>query len=292
MTLSGILSSPSQRRSFLLATGLVLTICVIAVLVISVYTPNTRVWNAVNSLLISVVAGGVFSILSVLYITYFFIDPNDIAATSLLLPRDIGQALLSIAGKATNYKIFVRTGRHFRAEILSTLVKRARETRSPIRIEVVLLDLRDKGICEKYANYRKLSSFDRHLWNTTYVQTEILATVIALIQASRDNRDLVDINLYLSKRLSTFRIEGSSDEILVTREDPKDTASRYLRTHHDYGAFITEFIWIRDEADCVARDEGNVLPSTLRAMFGECQEIENLEDTAKQATRSPSPYVR
>jgi len=67
---------------------------------------------------------------------------------------------------------------------------------------------------------------------------------------------LVGIDLFLSKRLSTFRIEGSSDEILVTREDPKDTASRYLRSHRDFAAFATEFSWIRDEAFPVPNTNG------------------------------------
>jgi hypothetical protein len=291
MTLSGILSSPSQRRSFLLASGAVLVISIIAVLAVSHFAPNTPIWNALNSLLISVIASGVFAIVSGVYILYFFVDPNDITAKSTLLPEDIGQALQAIAAKAADYKIFVRTGRHFRAEILPTLVKQALETRRPIRVEVVLLDFRDKAVCEKYANYRKASSFDRQFWATAYVQKEILATILALIRASQENSSLVDIHLFLSKRLSTFRIEGSSDEILVTREDPKDTASCYSRTHRDFAAFVTEFHWICDEAYRVTKQEG-ILPPTLLAMFGENAEIASLQTAAEQATSSPSPYVR
>ena len=119
MTLSGILSSPSQRRSFVLASGAVLLISTIAIFAISYFAPNTPVWDALNSLLIAVVASGVFALVSGLYMSYFFVDPNDIAAKSTLLPEDIGEALQAIATKAMDYKIFVRTGRHFRAEVLS-----------------------------------------------------------------------------------------------------------------------------------------------------------------------------
>lgn len=292
MTLSGILSSPSQRRSFLLATGAVLFIFIMATLAISHFAPSSPIWNALNSLLISVVASGVFALVSGLYISYFFVDPSDISAKSTLLPEDIDQALQAIATKAVDYKIFVRTGRHFRAEVLPLLIKRARTTRHPIRVEVVLLDFRDKGVCERYSNYRKTSSFDRQLWDTRYVQKEVLATILALTKASQDNPGLVDIHLFLSKRLSTFRIEGSSDEILITREDPKDMAARYSRTHRDFAAFATEFSWIRDEACQVAKDESGILPATLLAMFGENSEIASLEVPAAQAASSPSPYVR
>jgi hypothetical protein len=242
MTLSGILSSPSQRRSFLLASTAVLCLCTIAVLAIAHFAPSTPIWSAINNLLISVVASGVFALVSGLYISYFFVDPNDIAAGSVLLPQDVGQALEAIVTKAADYKIFVRTGRHFRAEVLPMLVKQARKARRPIRVEVVLLDFRDKSVCERYADYRKAASFDRQLWDIHYVQKEVMATILALIQASRDNRGLVDIHLFLSKRLSIFRIEGSSDEILVTREDPTDTASRYCRAHRDFSAFVTDSV--------------------------------------------------
>jgi hypothetical protein len=292
MTLSGILGSPSQRRSFLLASTAVLVLCVVVSLGVSAFAPSTPVWNTLNSLFISVVGSGVFALAAGLYLTYFFVDPTDIGAETILLTQDIGQALQAIASTAADYKIFVRTGRHFRAEILPILIKEARSSRRPIRLEVVLLDFREKGVCEKYANFRKASSFDRQLWDTTYVQKEILATILKLIRASQDNPSIVDIELFLSQRLSTFRIEGSSDEILVTREDPKDIASRYRRAHRDFAAFVTEFSWIRDEAYHVAKGTAGGLPTTLLAMFGEDAWIANLQSAAEEATTSMSPYVR
>lgn len=292
MSLSGVLSSPSQRRNFVFLSFLLLVCGVVGTLAIAFYAPNTPVWSAVNSLFISVVAGGVFALVSGLYLLYFFIDPHELSASSILLPQDIGQALEEMAKKATDYKIFVRTGRHFRAEILPILEKKAREKRLPIRLEVVLLDFRNETVCEKYATYRKASSFDRNSWDARYVQQEVLATILKLIEVSRENRGLVDIHLFLSRRLSTFRIEGSADEMLVTREDPKDTASRYLRTHRDFAAFVNEFIWIRDEAYRVPMVDDGRLPATLSAMFGENAIITNLEVQAMQAMKSSSPYAR
>lgn len=292
MSLSGILSSPSQRRSFLLLSVLLLGCGLIGILAIASFAPNTPIWAAVNSFFISIVAGGVFALTSGLYLLCFFVDPNDIAASSVLLPKDIGQTLEDIAKRAPDYKIFVRTGRHFRAEILPILAKQARQNRLRIGIQVVLLDFRDETICEKYAAYRNASSFDGKLWCTRYVQLEVLATILKLIEASWENRGLLDINLFLSRRLSTFRIEGSSDEILVTREDPKDIASRYLRTHHDFPAFVNEFDWVRDEARAIALKGEDGVPATLLKMFGENALITSLEAQAIHATKSRSPYAR
>lgn len=292
MTLTGILSSPSQKRVFLLATGAILAICIISIVAISYFFPYAPVWESVRNLFISVVASGVFAIVAALYVSYFFIDPNDTMLNTILLPEDIGQALQKIASTAVSYKIFVRTGRHFRAEVLPTLVKNARETRCPIQVEIILLDFRDNDVCEKYANYRKSSSFDRKVWSAAYVKKEVLATILVIMKTSRENPGLIDIRLFLSKRLSAFRIEGSSDELLVTREDPKDMASRYSRTHRDFGAFATELCWIRDEAFQVYSNDKSVFPSSLTDIFGESPEILNLENEAAEAATEGSPYVR
>lgn len=80
--------------------------------------------------------------------------------------------------------------------------------------------------------------------------------------------------------------------MLITREDPKDTASRYLRNHRDFAAFVNEFAWIRDEAYRVPTEDDGGLPATLTAMFGENTVISNLGVQAMQATKSPSPYAR
>lgn len=292
MTLNGILSSPHQRRNFLLVTSLLLGISIAAVILISIFAPNKPLWGALNSILISLVASGFFAIFGGFFIRYFFVDPNEVAASSVVLPEDIGVTLRTIAAAAMNYRISVRTGRHFRADILPKLVERARETRSPMRIEVVLLDLRDDGVCQRYASYRKDASFDREKWNDLYVKKEVAATVLALLNASRELPSLVEIQIFLSKRLSIFRIEGSSDEILVTREDPKDTACRYHRTHRDFGAFLTEFDWIRDEAYAVTDDEALEAVPAFRAMFDGLPGIVDLENAAREVMHARSPYVR
>jgi hypothetical protein len=292
MTLSGILSSPSQRRTFLLATWMTLVLSIIVVMFLSHLAPSTPVWNALSNIASSIVASGIFTIFAALYIGYFFSDPGDLVAKSVLLPQDIGRALRDMASAAHEYRIYVRTGRHFRAEILPILVKKARESRCRLRIEVILLDFRSEAACDRYADYRKASSFDRDHWSREYVQSEILATILALSRASRENRRLIEIDLLLSSRLSTFRIEGSSDEILVTREDPKDVASRYLRSHNDFAAFSTELSWIAEEAYRVPKDSDGSLPATLGEMFGEGLISTSIVAIAEQSIDNLSPYVR
>lgn len=236
-------------------------------------------------------ASGAFALISAFFITYLFVDPNDLATKSAVLPQDIEGALANIAASASEYSVFVRTGRYFRSIIMPTLVEQARRSRRKMRMRIVLLDLRDAEVCNRYANFRRNSSFDKCLWSTDYVRTEVLATILSLIQASQENPDLIDIELFLSTRLSTFRIEGTLDELLVTREDPKDIAMRYRKADRDYSAFSTELDWICAEADRVENLTDGTFPTAITSIFDD-KEVMDLEDAAKLSLSKPSPYAR
>jgi hypothetical protein len=293
MSLPGIMSSPYQRNLLLLASILIILLFSVVVVILWYVTPETRGWNLVIDFLVAIVASAIFALASALYLAFFFKDPFELASASKLLPQDIGQALLKIAENASDYRLFVRTGRHFRADILPVLIRSAMRSRRHVRIEAVLLDFRDDDLCEKYATYRKNASFDAKLWTKEYVQKEVLATILKLIDAAADHSSLISIDLYLSKRLSTFRIDGSSDEIIVTREDPKDTASRYCRVDNDYAAFLNEFNWTRDAAFKVKEGTGTAsLPAALEKMLDESPLVARLAAEAAKAKSGPSPYAR
>lgn len=292
MSLSGIFSSRYQRRSFLVASTLVIAACGVIIMLIAFYRKDDPLWEAFNNFFISIVASGAFAIISTLYLSYFT-DPRLARAETLILPQDINENLHRLAGSAHDYRIYVRTGRQFRAKALPALVKHARESRQPIRLDVILLDFRHIEVCQRYAEFRKSASFDHHLWSTEYVQHEVLATIVALAQAVNLNRPFIQVDLRLSRRLSTFRIEGNTDEIMVTREDPKDYAYCYSRRHRDFSGLLTEFNWVKSEA---AEIPVPALPdpdpcAILKTMFGDLLSPESRAAAAK-AMNSPAPYAR
>lgn len=288
MTIGGILSSPTQRRFLIVISALLIILCFVAVFILYLFTGDTRGWNILIAFLVAIVASATFALFSALYLYYFFTDPFDVAAATQLLATDIGASLEDIASSATEYRIYVRTGRHFRAVILPLLAATAARKRIPIRVEIILLDFRDQVVCKKYASFRREASFDKQLWSLEYVQTEVIATILRAIEVSKASSTFIDIDLYLSKRLSTFRIEGTSDAIIVTREDPTDNAARYRRSDPHFGAFLKEFSWIREEADPIS--VGRRLPE-LRDMFPDFSE-ERILAKAQAATAKGSPYVR
>lgn len=291
VSLSGIFSSRYQRRSFLVASTLVIAVCGVLIMLIAYYGKDQALWEAFNNFFISIVASGAFAIISTLYLSYFT-DPRLARAETLILPQDIDENLCRLAGGAHDYRIYVRTGRHFRAKALPTLVKHALESRQPIRLDVILLDFRDIEVCQRYAEFRKSASFG-NLWSREYVEHEVLATIIALAQAVNLNRPFIQAELHLSSRLSTFRIEGNADEIMVTREDPKDYAYCYTRKHKDFSGLLTEFNWVKSESEEITVP---ALPNPdpraiLTTMFGDLVTPES-QAAAVKATSSPAPYAR
>ena len=293
MSIFGIRSSPFQRRIFLCLSLLTIFLFVGLVLIIYYFSPDDRGWNLLLDVLVALASTAIFMVTSTLIVKNLFHDPYELSVANKLLPQDIAQALSEIAETALEYKIFVRTGRHFRSAILPILVSTAVKLRRPVKIEIILLDFRNDRICGKYSSFRKSSSFDHFQWSRKYVQTEILATILKLIQAAHDHPSLVRFNLYLSSRLSNFRFNGSQDQIIVTREDPKDLASRYRLGDNDFSAYVNEFDWIREEAFKVKTKSGNDAPTTtLRTMFDNCPIISELESDATDAMNSRSPYIR
>ncbi|EPJ8756911.1 hypothetical protein U0028_24405 [Pseudomonas putida] len=290
VSLSGIFSSAYQRRSFLLASGGLLLLCFLAIMWIANIPEQTPSLAAFNSFLTSVVASGAFAIISTLYIS-FFVDPNEVQKAAVVLPQDISQNLERIVADSTDYQICVRTGRHFRADTLPRLLEQAKKHRQPIRLDVILLDFRDVTICEQYARFRQSATFDSHLWDVKYVQSEVLATILTIARAHIEYPLLLDVHLYLSKRLSTFRIEGSSQELIITREDPKDFAYRYHRSHRDYAAYAHELGLIRTEAQKVEIPTKSAPTEVLQTMFGLGAIPPEVITEAEKGVGGRSPYA-
>jgi len=293
MSVTGIMSSPSQRRLLLLIWVVLIVALGAAILLVFVLTKDARGPNLILNFLLAFETSATFALAATVFLSYYFKDPFDIESSSILLPQDIGRSLDALAQSGANYRIFVRTGRHFRASILPALVRTASQNRSPVRVEVVLLDIRDEIICNRYVDYRRAASFDKKEWDLEYVRVEILATILCLARAVKDSGNLLDVDLRLSKRLSIFRIDGTDDEIIVTREDPKDIAFLYKRPDPHFFALLQEFSWVKQEASKMPMILGEDAPvAVLQTVFGDISLFGGLIGDAVEATSKSSPYVR
>jgi ABC-type Fe3+-siderophore transport system permease subunit len=136
MSVSGIMSSPFQRRLLLFFTLAIIAGACLVLYLIYALSPDSRGWNVLIGLLSGIIGSAFFALLSTFFIYYFFTDPLTAETASHLLPKDIATSLREMAQTAADYKLYVRTGRHFRAVILPLLIQRSQQQRMPINIEV------------------------------------------------------------------------------------------------------------------------------------------------------------
>ncbi len=119
-----------------------------------------------------------------------------------------------------------------------------------------------------------------------------MATILKLIEASVST-PFLEVELYLSTRLSIFRLDGTSDEFIVTREDASDFAARYRRSNSYFGALLNEFSWVKADAYRIPIvPPSNRLPATLDEMFCDFGPFRSLLAQAENATSEGSPYGR
>ncbi|MBX8811342.1 hypothetical protein HBA91_01740 [Ochrobactrum sp. MR34] len=292
MSVYGIFSSRYQRRVFISLSALVILIIIFSIIFIVYFLPDNRLNNSIVNLMLSVLASAVFSLMSIIFMFYFFVDPTQSEKNIIILPQDLKKSLNEIAERATDYKIYVRTGRYFRSEILPILIKKSLKDRVPIHIEIILLDFRNEDICSKYAAYRNNSSFDREKWTKQYVKSEVLASIKVINDAHCLYRESIKIDLYLTSRLSVFRFEGTTQEIIVSREDPKDSALHYSRGHNGFEGYAMEFNWIKTDAFLVRMDEDDQPVQGITKLFKNNPEIVEYESQIDKLIKVGSPYVR
>src|SRR5436190_20648089 len=112
----GILSSPYQRRVIAAFSIICILALIAALFVIYFFAPETRGWKLISDILVALTTSAAFAFASAAFL-YFFTDPFDLEASTQVVPKDIGPALNALASNAADYRLNVRTGRHFRADI-------------------------------------------------------------------------------------------------------------------------------------------------------------------------------
>lgn len=146
-----------------------------------------------------------------------------------LFPDLISTRLERAAVIASQWDYVGHTGRYVRSRILPILGARSRREAKSITIRFVIIDPANVPLCAAYADYRgksRSSPFSPRSWDAEGIQTELLTTIICLIQAKARFPDL-EINLGLATNFGLWRFDRSNHMVVVTQEDPQQPAYRY-----------------------------------------------------------------
>lgn len=159
-----------------------------------------------------------------------------------LFPDLISNRLERAALVADEWDYVGHTARYVRSRILPILGTRSKRGGRPVKVRFVIIDLLNVALCREYAAYRgksRSSPFSPRVWDTVGIQTELLTTIVCLIQAKARFPDL-EIRLGLAPSFSLWRFDRSNDMVVVTQEDPQQPAYRYEKDSRFFNYHLQE----------------------------------------------------
>lgn len=305
MSLENILEKPQYRRSFFVILGL--TLVVLALLrryVVGSYDAAAATWT---SLLTALVNGLMTSVIVTVGIgwTLFRLTPEVMrrAEVQVIAPGEISALLERALRSTTMWWYRGNCGRYFRSVALPEMARIARQQNRSAEVYAVLIDPTDAVVCERYAKYRGglKSALPGPAWTKARVQKEALATVIAIL-ATKDAEPLLRIHLGLMRVFSSFRLDLSSECVLVTKESKQAPAVRCDQGSFFYDSYKDEIVLAYGQARQIHSDDSwaplrDLDTVRVRELLGRAEiRVEDMDDAAlsealELARNSKDPYA-
>jgi hypothetical protein len=298
-----ILSNTHHRRTFI---GLVGCLFIAAALVRYLLLPKFDPTLQLHGL--EVIASLIDKLLSSLIITVligvivFWLEPKASreADMSKIEPKQIPILLRDAIPKTERWSFRGGTGRYTRAVTLPTMAEYTRSTRSTKELHIQLINPIDVKLCEKYADYkRSLQGENKNAdpWTMTRVRTEIYATILKAIWTVYEF-PLLRLQVTLLNSFSSFRLDLSSEYVILTQEDARAFGLKCDKGTYFYEAYRDDLVLTASQGKKLtfSRDPLQFSLASARAHLTEMALIDDLTDELLQsaiglAEVSKNPYA-
>lgn len=197
-------------------------------------------------------------------LAYIFFTPNNIREGDIhIVPSyDLESELEKIIEDTETYYYAGHTARWNRSVTLKKLKTKAKLKNTRIEISFIILDPSSEKVCLYYAEFghasRKNSS---QIDNVKNVKIELITTI--LICAKYKIEPLLDIKIYLTDKVSLFRLDISDTGAILTKADPKEPALAFPKDTFFYRSYKEEFKVTRDQSRSIALER---LPSAINTV--------------------------
>lgn len=194
-------------------------------------------------------------------LAYIFFTPNNIREGDIhIVPSyDLESELEKIIEDTETYYYAGHTARWNRSVTLKKLESKAKLKNTRIEISFIILDPNSEKVCLYYSEFghanRKNSSQIDSIKN---VRIELITTI--LICAKYRIEPLLDIKVYLTDKVSLFRLDISNTGAIITKADPKEPALAFPKDTFFYRSYREEFRVTRDQSRPITLRR---LPSTM-----------------------------
>jgi len=169
----------------------------------------------------------------------------DTSAVRLVNGPEVGQVHAE-AHRDTDLWMFKGgTGTYLRAVTIAQCVENARRAKRPVRMQVEIIDPTNELLCHEYAQYRSslTPGPDRtgETWTQERTRKESFATILAACWY-RQRFTFLRIEVGLSKVMTTFRWDLSSQWVIITQEDPGAPSMLFDKGKPHYRAYSRELV--------------------------------------------------
>ncbi|MQY02232.1 hypothetical protein [Actinomadura macrotermitis] len=157
------------------------------------------------------------------------------------------------------------TGRYLRTRTLPECVAAARRERRTLLMRVEIVDPADEQVCETFARHRDSlpegpgGTAPQDRWTADRVRKEVYATVLAACWY-RQRFAMLDIDVGLSRAMTTIRYDLSASLIAVTRDDPAGDVLIVDAGRFYYGWCATELQTSLEQARRVPIEQARLAP--------------------------------
>lgn len=286
------LASPYARRRFLWSF---VTILVVSTIGFALASKLPQAWpkELLQSFFGEAAAGS--AIILTFYCVYlYFIGPHTPATeVTVVRPQDIGDLLQQFVNETRHYEFWGRTGAFFRSKSLTDLSQQATGNRRQISVVVLLPDPNDTTLTTGYG--RILNALGEEGSSRTLV-AQVLATCFACAVEDANNMHL-DVSVYLSKHLPTYRLDLSDRGVLLTHDDKKRAALHFKKDGELYdlwrSAIASEsdrsvrVTWDRDRFRDVPLTREGCTPNMLASLNVNIPDHDGLEDEVAELVGNP-----
>jgi hypothetical protein len=182
----------------------------------------------------------------------FWITPDNVKETKMEVVESRAIPELFETSFPTTKQWFYKggCGRYFRTATLPKMATWARQASESRHIVAVILDPTNDELCESHANYRKgtaSAALEEEKWTGEKVRVQLCATIITTL-AYQVEEPLLNIELYLCGCFSVFRIDLSTDYVVITKEDRNAPAVVYPNSSPFYNSYKDEILFSYKQA--------------------------------------------
>lgn len=152
------------------------------------------------------------------------------------------------------WQYFGQVGRYIRSNVLPKFVKHCYDNDKPGRIKILILNPENDRLCESYINLRKTSRNNNdggNNWSLNRTKAELLTTILMLVYLDQ-KYGRVAIEAGFVDSLSIFRVDLSSNLVLVTQEDNQNPAILFDRNSIFYNSYLNEFVLVYGQSKKIA----------------------------------------